>query len=271
LKVNADFRVPPSEVSRAIDGDMYWVPSASLGKPDTTIKELIEMKGQSEKLKEEIDNVFEVLAYVQAVGMDNYSGNEKVYIDDKSWQVSSSPEYVIENNKANCFAMSNTVAYLLEDDYDEVGIVWWHIPNFGGHLYNYVLHQGKYYIFSALAYTMNEGEVIPGENGYPGFENGMDNGYSGNLRGLIHQIVEDDNGNPNFDAWFQVEKYFRENLTFMVLIPAIKVEALCTSEGDSNNFYVPSDVPVEETIFVHETPIQLVQDENAPEWKSGLY
>jgi hypothetical protein len=74
LKVNSEFKVDFRKVSgNWSDGFdlMYWVPSASLGKPDTTIKELIEMKGQSEKIKEQIDNVFEVLAYVQAVGMDN--------------------------------------------------------------------------------------------------------------------------------------------------------------------------------------------------------
>lgn len=263
LNVNAKFKVPVSSVSSVAD-NMYWVPAGSLGKPDTITKELIEMKGQPKKLKEEIDNVFEVLAYVQAVRMNNYSGNETIYTDNKRWEISASPEYTIKNNEANCFAMSNTVAYLLEDDYDEVGIVWWTIPGRGGHLYNYVIHQGNYYIFSALAYTMAE----PGERGYPGNENGAGNGYTGNLRGLVHQI-KNKNGKPNFDAWFQLEKHFKRDLTFMVLIPSVKIESLGTSTVSRNNtYYVSDDFPLGETIFVQETPVQLIQDENALSWES---
>jgi len=241
-----------------------------LGKPDTTVKELIEMKGLSAKLKEEIDNVFEVLAYVQAVNMNNYSGNEEILSDGLRWEISAHPEYVIEKNEANCFAMANTVAYLLEGDYEEVGVVWWSIPHYGGHLYNYVKYEGEYYIFSALAYTMPS-DSTPGVDGYPGYENGADNGYTGNLRGLVHQILEDENGNPNFDPWFKIEKDFHENLTFMAIIPTTGFAVIGSHGEDENAYHVATDFPLDKTIIVRETPVYLTKNQKAPEWKRGLY
>ncbi|MDZ7672882.1 MAG: hypothetical protein U5K53_08655 [Halanaerobiales bacterium] len=43
---------------------MYWVPSNKLGMPDTTLEELEELKGKPKELQEEIDVLYEALAYI---------------------------------------------------------------------------------------------------------------------------------------------------------------------------------------------------------------
>ena len=62
------------------------------------------------------------------------------------WHFNSSPQKVFEDNIGNCGDSAGLVAYLLDGDYEQVGIVGmtFSIDDRGGHVVNYI-YDGKFY------------------------------------------------------------------------------------------------------------------------------
>ena len=64
------------------------------------------------------------------------------------WHSNLTAKEVMSKKRANCGSSANLANYLLEGDYEEVGIIQhaYYKGNGGGHVYNYFLYEGKYYI-----------------------------------------------------------------------------------------------------------------------------
>ena len=113
--------------------------------------------------------------------------------------------------------------YLLEDNYDEVGTLWYSNSFIlgdrrGGHLINYIKHNNKYYIFDVLPYIMEREVHSSPENGQTYYE--------GNSLGLIHEITIDENGNPDFNPFIDMLTYFNPNIASMTLISETRLPAI---------------------------------------------
>lgn len=64
------------------------------------------------------------------------------------WHYNLNAFQVMEQHIGNCGASANLANYLLEGDYDELGVILhaYYPGNGGGHVYNYILYESKYYI-----------------------------------------------------------------------------------------------------------------------------
>lgn len=69
-------------------------------------------------------------------------------ISGYNWHYNLNAKQVMEQHVANCGSSANLANYLLEGDYDEVGIILqaYYPGNGGGHVYNYFKYEGQYYI-----------------------------------------------------------------------------------------------------------------------------
>ncbi|RAK06965.1 hypothetical protein C8C77_11956 [Halanaerobium saccharolyticum] len=163
FRVNADFEIDMG--SRF--NNMIWVPASSLGKPEINKVDIYDLKNDIKMAQKEIDNVYEALMFVNLF-FDSSSGNLKVRSKNIEWEFSEPIELVFETKTGNCAGMSNLVDYLLEGDYEEEGLMWRHMnknaKRNGGHIINYVKHNGRYYFFDVLSVTKSN-DSYPVENG----------------------------------------------------------------------------------------------------------
>ena len=168
LRVNADFKVDVNEWWPNVEMSTYWVPAVALGTPDNTKEELLELKGQPEKAKEEINVLFEALAFIHLCtesGIHNAKTQGKNSI---GWEFPKPAEPAIRDGTVNCASAANVIQYLLEDDYDEVGYVWRHSSfdseRVGGHCTSYIKENDKYYFFDPVSLA-EERSKYPVEDG----------------------------------------------------------------------------------------------------------
>ncbi|MFW6016482.1 MAG: hypothetical protein ACOCRK_08585 [bacterium] len=115
---------------------------------ESEIKELDNL--EPEDLKERITLVGDLLNYLRA-HYERSGGNIKIG-ENKSWQILEPAESVIETKTANCAGAANLAAYLLENNYDEVGYIHEHsgyvnTDSPGGHVISYVKDGNDYIAF----------------------------------------------------------------------------------------------------------------------------
>ncbi|ADQ14155.1 hypothetical protein [Halanaerobium hydrogeniformans] len=236
LRVKANYRVDLTNYHPET-GQMHWVPSNRLGYPIKTLDELKALKGKPEELRNEITTLYEALAYIQISDMQLSSGNKTTMEEYRnyliSWQFPAPAEYTIEKNHANCAGMANLITYLLEDNYDEVGTIWYSNSYIlgdrrGGHLINYIKHNNKYYVFDGLPYIMEQEVYSSPENGQTYYE--------GNSLGVIHEINIDEYGNPDFNPFIDMLTYFNPNIAHMSLISETRLPAIGTKTNVANKY-----------------------------------
>jgi len=76
--------------------------------------------------------------------------------EEISWHFNYSPQAVFDMNKGNCGGTAGLVAYLLDGDYDEVGLASYRSTvNKGGHVVNYLKYGNMYYVFDMNAFSMS--------------------------------------------------------------------------------------------------------------------
>lgn len=163
LRVEADYKIDLTDFLNIDTTDnINWVPSVLLGVPNLSQEKLIELKNSPELAKENIDVVFEALAYM-ALNFTTESGNLKLKEGGIAWEFSKPAEIAIGDGKVNCAAAANVIKYLLEDDYQEVGYYWSYTDSEGGHVINYVVNDETYYFFDPVSISSDQSK-FPVEN-----------------------------------------------------------------------------------------------------------
>jgi len=101
-----------------------------------------------ETVKEAVKTAGDVLMYMLAAKIGDNGGCYCTEWDGYTWHTNFTAKEVMERKLSNCGASANLANYLLEDDYEEVGFILhaYYPGNGGGHVYNYFLYEGKYYI-----------------------------------------------------------------------------------------------------------------------------
>ena len=141
---------PPEDINKfklsEILGGLTMTPDearALVGKPPAAIKDKVKTAG-------------DMLLYMIASG---YTAEDvdKLFDADYLWHYNLSAFEVLKVNDGNCGATSNLANYLLEGDYEEVGFILhsFYPGNGGGHVYNYIKYNGKYYIVDFVDYAAN--------------------------------------------------------------------------------------------------------------------
>lgn len=119
-----------------------------------------------EQVKEAVKTAGDVLMYMLAANIQDSHGDKTMCIDGNWWHYNMSAKEVMQTRTGNCGSSANLANYLLEGDYDEVGYILqgYYPGNGGGHVYNYILQDGKYTIVDYSWYIF--GGYYP-ENDFP--------------------------------------------------------------------------------------------------------
>lgn len=101
-----------------------------------------------ETVKEQVKTAADVLMYMLAARIGDNGGCYCDNWDGYTWHTNFTAKEVMERKLGNCGSCANLANYLLEDDYEEIGIILhaYYPGNGGGHVYNYIKYQGRYYI-----------------------------------------------------------------------------------------------------------------------------
>lgn len=137
---------------------MYNIPKA-LGIPKLSKQEIEKLVGEEPGvIQSKISTIPDLLQYmISAKYANDDSGDTKIKEGSFTWHFNRPSESTIKVNKGNCGATANLANFILKNDYEEVGIV-----NFsadtgqGGHVFNYIKNNGKYYIIDFLQYVMSD-------------------------------------------------------------------------------------------------------------------
>lgn len=161
-------RAPKRDTSRAKAGygkylDTLHLPDI-LGKPQYSQAEIRQMMDYSlDELRDAIYTVPDMIQYIVESGY----GIEPKWEDDihfehggYDWSVNKSAQGALLSSCPSCGAISNLTRYILQDDYDEEGYVFWYACNktenlpVGGHVFNYYRVGGEFVTFDYTSVEM---------------------------------------------------------------------------------------------------------------------
>ena len=161
-------RAPKRDTSRAKAGygkylDTLHLPDI-LGKPQYSQAEIRQMLAYSlDELRDAIYTVPDMIQYIVESGY----GVEPKWEDDihfehggYDWSVNKSAQGALLSSCPSCGAISNLTRYILQDDYDEEGYVFWFACNktenlpVGGHVFNYYRVGGEFVTFDYTSVEM---------------------------------------------------------------------------------------------------------------------
>ena len=126
----------------------YWFPEeigTSSDLDSETCRAL--SRGTVQELAESIRSVPDLLTYMHYAAFGKYDGDITLPLQDMDWHFNYSPEVTFRKNAGNCGATAGFAEYLLQGDYDEVGIIGLtYQDGMGGHVINYIRQGEKYYV-----------------------------------------------------------------------------------------------------------------------------
>ena len=101
-----------------------------------------------EEVKERVKTAGDMLMYMLTARIGDCGGDRTKTVNGKEWHYNLNAFEVMEQRLGNCGSAANLANYLLEGDYEEVGFILhaYYIGEGGGHVYNYFLYEGSYYI-----------------------------------------------------------------------------------------------------------------------------
>ena len=121
-----------------------------------------------EVVQEKVKTAADVLMYMMAARMVEGTGCYCTNIGDQVWHWNMDAATFMQDRRAGCGQCANLGRYLLDGDYEEIGFVdhTYNLGGGGGHVYNYILHEGQYYIvdfswYYFAGYTTTNDNPIP--------------------------------------------------------------------------------------------------------------
>lgn len=114
-----------------------------------------------EVIKEQVRTAGDLLLYMLASRTLLENGDQQISASGYEWHYNRTAKEVLSMKKGNCGSMANLAKYLLDEDYEEVGFILhsYYPGNGGGHVYNYIKYNGKYYIIDFSSYLFNNYSV----------------------------------------------------------------------------------------------------------------
>ena len=127
----------------------YFQLSQILGGTTLTPEEANDLVyAKPEVIQEKVKTAGDVLMYMMAAQIGETDSCKHDQWGEYVWHTNLTAKEVMEQKVAVCGSCANLANYLLEGDYEEVGFFQhaFYKGNGGGHVYNYILHEGKYYV-----------------------------------------------------------------------------------------------------------------------------
>lgn len=146
LRYAADYEV---EVA---DG-VWWVPAVSLGESRYTNSDIAKMVNtRPGQKREKLATLYEALQLFQIGNFANGNDNQRISERGVNWEHHKPGYHAVRTNEGCCATDSNWLNYILWQDYDEVGFLAYSQSDGGGHILNYIKHEGFYYFIDLTHY-----------------------------------------------------------------------------------------------------------------------
>lgn len=160
LRHNASF-------SMQVAPDIFWVPAAALGQSAYTNRDIYSMLSLTPEEKQStIHTLYEALQLYEISGFTPSDDNIRIEENGIHWEHHKPGYYAVITNTGCCATDSNWLNYILKDDYEEVGFLATSQRDGGGHIYNYIKHEGWYYFIDLTSYRACDSRTAI-ENGDP--------------------------------------------------------------------------------------------------------
>ena len=178
LRHDAAFEV---EVSKGV----CWVPAAVLGSSRYSNMDIHNMLPASpEEKQQKISTLYEALQLYQVGNFHPSDDNVRLFEGGINWEHHKPGYHAVRTNTGCCATDSNWLRYILDGDYEEVGYIATSQRDGSGHIYNYILQGGWYYIIDLTHYHASGSPMMTAE------ENGDLNAYhtTDYVLGNIHKV-----------------------------------------------------------------------------------
>ena len=142
MQLEAKAHIKPKNI------DKYQL-SKMLGGTTLTPEEARKLvHAKPEVIKEAVKTAPDMLMYMLAAQIGEGNGCYCTSIGNYTWHWNMDAPTFLKKGKGGCGDFANLANYLLEGDYEEVGFILhaYYPGGGGGHVYNYFLYEGKYYI-----------------------------------------------------------------------------------------------------------------------------
>ncbi len=146
---------------------VYWVPASALGGSRFENREVYDLLSASPEVKQEkMTTLYEALQLYQVGNFTPSDDNIRIQENGINWEHHKPGYHAVRTNTGCCATDTNWLNYILDGDYDEVGFIATSQRNGGGHVYNYILHDGWYYFIDLTHYhasgnmsAMEDGDI----------------------------------------------------------------------------------------------------------------
>jgi len=123
------------------------------------------LDAEPETVRDAVKTAADLLMYMLAARTGDCGGCYCDEWDGYVWHTNFTAKDVMEQRLGNCGSCANLANYLLDGDYEEVGFInhAYYFGNGGGHVYNYILYEGQYYIvdYSSYIFSNYQDHEIP--------------------------------------------------------------------------------------------------------------
>lgn len=153
LRHDADF-------SEEVFDGVFWVPANTLGESRYTNAEIYAMLQESpEQKREKIATLYEALQLYQVGNFTSSDDNIRIEENGLFWEHHKPGYHAVRTNTGCCATDTNWLRYILDGDYEEVGFIATSQRDGGGHVYNYILQDGWYYMIDLTHYHASGGPM----------------------------------------------------------------------------------------------------------------
>lgn len=145
----------------------FWVPVNTLGKTRYTNNEF---KDHILKLspKERVESIHTLYEAIQLLQIGNFivkDDNTYIKLNGTIWEFHRDGEESFLSNSGCCASIASWLCYVLQNKYEEIGIISMSSLSGNGHVINYIKHNGELYIIDVFSMTNRFANIICSETG----------------------------------------------------------------------------------------------------------
>ncbi len=107
----------------------------------------------AEAVAAEINTIRDFVRFLKVNEFYFVNGDTQVFHDGLWWHANTLPEYSLREGNANCGGFANLAQYVLAGDYEEMGTIGLTFDDGNGHVVNYFLIDGWYYVMDFSNYV----------------------------------------------------------------------------------------------------------------------
>lgn len=144
---------------------LWWVPINSLGKCKYTKSELKIIMNSLPESSNKLTSLYELVAGFQIMDFEEKTTNVLIDYNNMQFEIYESPEQAIKKKYGVCSGIASWLNYFLYKMFDKSGYIFIMRSTLSGHVINYFLHEGFYYIIDLNLMLPKYKNDVPIENG----------------------------------------------------------------------------------------------------------